>query len=223
VLVDEGGGGRPIAITANGHARAAVDPPRPFGAEPPGPDPRGDDADPRAAVVSTRTSMRCHELMPFEAWTALGAKLGMYANASVWWLGDWLAFGQGKYGRRYKDALAVTGLDYQTLRNYAVVARRFEPSRRRGDLTFQHHAEVCALADDEQGRWLDLAAEQRWSRNELRRRIREAARRLPAPPDVRLVVRADAERERRWREAAARSDCDLEHWIVGALDRAAGA
>jgi hypothetical protein len=80
---------------------------------------------------------------------ALGAKIGTYSNATAWWLGDWLLYGKMKYGRRYKAAIEVTGLDYQTLRNYAVVARRFDPARRRSELSFQHHAEVCAMADDE--------------------------------------------------------------------------
>ena len=59
----------------------------------------------------------------------------------------------------------ATGLDYQTLREYGVVARRFEWSRRRDNLSFQHHAEVCALTGAEQDRWLDLAAPNRWSRS----------------------------------------------------------
>jgi hypothetical protein len=53
---------------------------------------------------------------------------------------------------------------YQTLRNYAVVARRLKLSRRRDNLSFQHHAEVCALGFEEQDRWLDLAAESPWRR-----------------------------------------------------------
>jgi hypothetical protein len=66
---------------------------------------------------------------------------------------NWLAFGQDKYGRRYREAIAVTGPDYETLRNYAVVARRFPSYRRRYNLTFQHHAAVCPLPDAEQDLW----------------------------------------------------------------------
>ena len=75
--------------------------------------------------------MRFEPLTPIGEWKAVGLRLGLYAEATCWWLGDWLAFGQMKYGRRYKEGVALTGLDYQTLRNYAVVARRFELSRRR--------------------------------------------------------------------------------------------
>jgi hypothetical protein len=146
----------------------------------------------------------------------------MYSNATAWWLGDWIAFGQMKYGRLYKDAIVATGLDYQTLRNYAVIARRFELSRRRDDLTFQHHAEVCALNDDDQDLWLDRAARYKWSRNELRRRLRALSTESsgPSPAAVRLLV--EPGRAVRWRQAAQRCECGLETWITQVLDDAAG-
>ena len=121
--------------------------------------------------------MRFDPLMPLERWKALGAKIGLYSDATYWWLGDWPAFGRTKYGRRYKERIALTGLDCQTLRNYAVVARRFELSRRRDNVSFQHHAEGSGLPDDKQDSWLDLSAENHWSKHELRRRLRAAGAR----------------------------------------------
>jgi hypothetical protein len=160
--------------------------------------------------------------MPFETWRMLGEKIGRYSNASAWWLGDWLTFGRYKYGRDYKQAIAATGLDYQTLRNYAVVARRFPPPRRRDDLSFQHHAEVCALDDGAQDRWLELAARMAWSRNDLRRRVRAEV--VPGPvaaePHV-LALPLEPHREAAWRRAAQMSDCDLVTWIRRVLDEAA--
>lgn len=176
-------------------------------------------------VRSTRTELRFDPLLSFESWAALGARIGAHASASSWWLGDWLAFGQSKYGRRYKAAVATTGLDYQTLRNYAVVARRFEVSRRRADLTFQHHAEVCALADEDQERWLELAKRHRWSRNELRRRVRAAAAvALPAADGriERVAVVVSSDRARRWQEAAESEGCQIGEWVIRSLDDAAG-
>jgi DNA-binding SARP family transcriptional activator len=123
-------------------------------------------------VRPSRTCVRFDPLLPFETWKAIGPRIATYSTASAWWLGDWLAFGQMNYGRRYEDAVAATGLDDQTLRNYAVVARRFASSRRRDSLSFQHHAEVCALSDDDQELWLDIAATRGWSKRELRRHIR---------------------------------------------------
>jgi hypothetical protein len=167
-----------------------------------------------------RTGVSFDPLLPYEAWRAVGARIGTYSSASAWWLGDWLIFGQTKYGRRYKEAVAVTGLEYQTLRNYAVVARRFAPCRRREALTFHHHAELCALPDSDQERWLDLAVTHGWSRTELRRQLRpERLAAAQGPGLLRLDV--DAERELQWRTAARHRACGLEEWMTRVLDEAA--
>ena len=166
--------------------------------------------------------MRFDPLMPIDEWKAVGAKVAFYSEATAWWLGDWLLFGQMKYGRRYKEGIARTGLDYQTLRNYALVARRFELSRRRDNLSFQHHAEVCALPEDRQDLWLDLAAQARWSKMELRRRVRAAAAEsIPSTTGATLHLVVEADRDERWRAAAKRSRCALEVWITRSLDAAA--
>lgn len=165
--------------------------------------------------------MRFDARLPFEEWRQLGTRIAMRSNASLWWLGDWLCFGQEKYGRRYKGGVAVTGLDYQTLRNYAVVARRFEVSRRRDNVSFQHHAEVCALADAEQDRWLDRAERGRWSRNELRRRRQSDVTQRSQAVSASLRLPLDSDRRELWHRAALHDDCDLESWIMRTLDEAA--
>ena len=177
-------------------------------------------AAPKARVSST--SIVFDPLLSFDAWRTLGARVGSHSSASSWWLGDWLVFGRMKYGRRYKEAISVTGLDYQTLRNYAVVARRFDASRRRRELTFHHHAELCALPDDDQERWLDLAAQNAWSKRELRRRVRGSRdRAVSALPVHSVMLTLEPERESLWQGAARRAAQDLETWIVSSLDAAA--
>ncbi len=107
------------------------------------------------------------------SWERIGASLRELTNSSAWWLADWLIFGESTYGwRRYQEAIERTGLDYQTLRNYAWVARRFEQHRRRDSLSFAHHAEVTRLSRPEQDYWLRKAEQLKWSRNELRRAVR---------------------------------------------------
>ena len=173
---------------------------------------------------SSRTGMRFDPLLPIDGWKMLGAKIAFYSEATTWWLGDWLLFGEIRYGRRYREGIALTGLDYKTLRNYAVVARRFEPSRRRPHLSFQHHAEVCALPDDVQDSWLDLAVDSRWSKTELRRRVRASAMDTCASaPGTTLHLLVEVHRDERWRAAANRSGCALEVWMTKSLDAAADA
>ena len=78
-----------------------------------------------ADVRASRTGLRLRPDMSFDAWSALGARIAGRAKSTSWWLGDWIVFGERHYGSRYRIAVQATGLDYQTLRNYAAVARRF--------------------------------------------------------------------------------------------------
>jgi hypothetical protein len=161
--------------------------------------------------------------MSFNEWTAVGCRLAHVSSASAWALGDWLLFGQRAFGRRYRIALQETNLDYQTLRNYAWVAGRFDPSRRRDALSFQHHAEVASMTEAEQDLWLRRAETSRWSRNEMRRRLRthRAAPQDPAPSSVVMRFEVTPECQRRWRLAAESQQLPLGDWLRTVADAAA--
>ena len=177
------------------------------------------DADPDASF--TRVALGLPPELHFDRWRAIGHRVVGSADASTWWLADWARYGEGAYGARYRDAIAITGLGGQTLRNYAWVAGRFEASRRRDTLSFAHHAEVAALPPAEQDAWLDRAEQCGWSRNELRVRLRREA---PDTADrvvehVRLDVSSD--RADRWRSAAEADGLELPAWLIGIADGAA--
>jgi hypothetical protein len=141
----------------------------------------------RGYVVVPRVGLVFPRRLPFPAWLAVGAQLAAVAASSAWCLGDWLIYGQAAYASRYQDAVERTGLEYQTLRNYAWVAGRFELSRRRDTLSFGHHAEVAALPEAEQDYWLRKADEFRWSTTRLRREVRASlAERQQRPQDLHL-------------------------------------
>jgi hypothetical protein len=175
-------------------------------------------SDPR--VTALKVGLKFNKDVPYASWCALGEKLAARNNSGCWWLGDWLLFGERNY-LRYRDAIDATGLEYQTLRNYAAVARRFAMSRRRDTLSFQHHGAVAALDDMAQDRWLDLAAANRWSLHALRDQLREAQS-APDPDSPRVLrFQVDATCEQHWREAAAQSGTSFQEWIIRTLDAAA--
>lgn len=122
-------------------------------------------------------ALKLPEKLPFEQWQTLLGHLGMITRVCLWWLGDALAYGEREYGMRYKAALASTGLGHQTLRNAVWVSRRIDPSRRRDKLSWAHHAEVAALEPDQQDALLREAEVEMMSREELRRAVRQLARR----------------------------------------------
>lgn len=182
---------------------------------------------PAGGVLVTRVGMRLPQVLPFSRWEQAGRRLAGIADSTAWCLGDWLIYGQSMYADRYQRAVEAAGLDYQTLRNYAWVARRFDLDRRREELSFQHHAEVAALPPETQDRWLDHAQSRAWSRNQLRTAVRaERQAALGAGNDVAetvLLPRVSVEVSlvARWREAAEEAGCSLNDWIVGTLDRCA--
>jgi hypothetical protein len=171
---------------------------------------------------STRTALFLRDELLYDEWQQIGERLLTVASSSAWWIGDWLLFGQRVYADRYQIAVANTGFDYQTLRNYAWVASRFDPTRRHENLSFSHHAEVASLDAEEQDDWLRRAWVNGWSRNTLRRQLRlvhaSAGRSVPTSA-IRLEVPED--RRAFWEAAAEASGCGLDEWIALNLDRAA--
>jgi hypothetical protein len=178
----------------------------------------------RGEILTTRVGLRIPSALPFDSWQLAGAQIARVVNSSAWCLGDWLVYGQERYADRYRTAIEAVGLDYQTLRNYAWVTRRFDFPRRRQQLTFQHHAEVASLAVQLQDEWLDRAERKGWSRNELRLAVRDARQRVSSSTAASTLlprVRVTADRIDRWRAAAEQSEHDFEDWLVATLDWAA--
>lgn len=109
-------------------------------------------------------------------WAAAGRRIGAVGRCIQWLLGDWIAYGNAKFGERYARAAKITGYDTQTLMNMVYVASRFEISRRRENLSWSHHETLAALNEDQQDHWLDQAQVNRWSIADLRMMLRVSRR-----------------------------------------------
>ena len=116
----------------------------------------------------------------FTDWQHLGETLTRMEGGLLWWLGDWLNYGERSYGEKYAQALDATDYSYQTLANAKWVASRFEfsprgeNSRRRINLTWSHHREVARMEPADQDYWLDLAEKNHWTKAQLRTAIQRA-------------------------------------------------
>ena len=109
-------------------------------------------------------------------WASAGRRLGAVGRCIQWLIGDWIAYGNERFGERYARASKITGYDTQTLMNMVYVASRFQISRRRENLSWSHHETLAALEFEQQDRWLDDAAVQRWSVSDLRMMLRISRR-----------------------------------------------
>jgi hypothetical protein len=141
---------------------------------------------PTALVITTDLS--------FRNFTRLGRMLGNFADASKWWIGDWLLFGEGTFGEKAAQAEDATGRSYWTLANYRWVSSKVAIPRRRESLSHSAHVEVAAMPPEEQDTWLDQCEEHGWSVAEFRAAIRAAGKNGDqAAPQPAWSVEPDAE------------------------------
>jgi len=108
----------------------------------------------------TGTSWEPATDMRLEEWKTAGIILGRFHRVVSWWLGDWWAFGEHRYGDRKAIVTAPdwTGPTFQTCMDAGVVSRAFEISRRHEVLPFSHHRAVAAVAPAVADAWLEQAA-----------------------------------------------------------------
>lgn len=188
-------------------------------------------------ILIPRKGLQLPRRLPFESWLIIGRELSEICTSSAWCLGDWLVYGEETYAGRYRDAIEQTSLDYQTLRNYAWVVKRFSPSRRRDTLSFGHHAEVAALPEPEQDFWLRKAEEVRWSVKRLRREVRTSLMERSVSGDrqdedaadrgqqewsmASLEIRIAPEQLELCQAAAERAGLSMDVWVALALKQAA--
>jgi N6-adenosine-specific RNA methylase IME4 len=99
--------------------------------------------------------------LSFEDWKEAGGLLGKIERSVAWWLGDWWAFGEARYGERKAIVSSDEweGPDFQTCMAAASVCRAFETCRRRQVLGFSHHREVASLPPAEQDALLEWCEE----------------------------------------------------------------
>jgi hypothetical protein len=87
------------------------------------------------------------EHLSAEKWQSIGRGLGQVTEATQWWIGDWWAFGEHRYGERKAlvESQEWSGPSYQTCRIAGVVSNAFGMFRRRNNLSFEHHKTLASL------------------------------------------------------------------------------
>lgn len=142
----------------------------------------------RTAVVKRQnyeleaTALRIQGELSFDDWSGIGVWLEQADKAIQWWIGDWMNYGEERFGEQFAQAIEATGWAIATIRQYAWVCAKVPPKNRRPDLTFFHHREVADLPVDDQAAWLDKAiagdndGADPWSSDRLRREIKSKAK-----------------------------------------------
>jgi hypothetical protein len=92
-------------------------------------------------------------------WQVLGQALGKFGGAIQWLIGDWLAFGERRWGKTYEDMVVLTGYEMQSLYDMVYVAKNVDFSARAEKLSFAHHKCVASLSVEHQRDWIAWAVE----------------------------------------------------------------
>jgi len=122
-----------------------------------------------------------------EEWLDVALSIQKFDGKIQWYLGDLAVYAEsgvtGWGESKYADLIEATGYEYNTLKKYAGVARRFPEVWRKtflekqGDLSlhisFSHFKEVMALEDNFAAYWLQKSGENAWGVNKLGEEIRK--------------------------------------------------
>jgi hypothetical protein len=117
-------------------------------------------------VTVSRTGLIFADDTTVDEWERIGRRLAEIDQSTQWAIGDWLLFGEGKFGQveksRYDamlEMLGKRGYKRSTLFDFACVARAFDPSLRNETLSFNHHKTIMAAAEEDRMTWLEQTAE----------------------------------------------------------------
>lgn len=122
--------------------------------------------------AATETSLDLPLNISFKDYEALGVALSRAHRAVTWMISDWLNHGEAVFKEKVYQAVEATGLNPDTLDNYARVARKVPRERRVPGVPFGVHAEVASLEPAQQTEWLGKAKANDWRREELRSHLR---------------------------------------------------
>lgn len=126
--------------------------------------------DPKFSI--TPTGIQFNEELSFEEWDALGQKLAPLGRSIGFIIGDWINYGEKRYGKMYEEALERTKLSYHTLRHYSYVSRKVELCLRKHNLDYTLHEVVAKLkTNEDKQHWLKMAEKHKLTVRRLRKSI----------------------------------------------------
>lgn len=111
--------------------------------------------------------------LPYETYESIGLMLTEVDDLVRWCCGDWIAYGEDTYKMdMYEQAVALTGMSYNTVQNWASLSRKIPPQRRRGGVRHSVHMEVKALPPADQKRLLTRAYREKIQSSQMRELVK---------------------------------------------------
>jgi len=127
----------------------------------------------------SKNSLVFEENITYEEWQKIGSTLQKVNGAIQWWIGDWLNYGERKWGEMYAQAIEETGLDYSTLSNYKAVSEKVQFPVRKGNLSWSAHKEVAYIPQEKQIEILGKAENEHLHSRDVKALVRDIKRSQP--------------------------------------------
>jgi len=117
----------------------------------------------------TAVSLELPRDLSYDDWASIGPRLVRIREFTNFAIGDWLLFGEGKYGEMFAQAASETGIPEDRLTILKYVSMHVDPARRIDRPNFwSHHREVASLEPKEQTQWLEKSVKNNWTVKELK-------------------------------------------------------
>jgi len=120
----------------------------------------------------------------FDQWAGIGRALQQMERSVMWWIGDWLRFGERRWGETYTQAVEATGYSRSTLQDAKWVAGAFQASERSEALSWSHHAAAAALPAPDRAEVLARAAAEKLSTRDVKALARQERNRVGGKHDT---------------------------------------
>lgn len=143
---------------------------------------------PAGVAQATTTGLSIKDGIEFAQWEAIGHELGNVNQGLLWWIGDWLNYGERTYGETYAQAMDATGKSYATVKQAAYMAKKFPPETRREGLTFSHYGVIAGMDDKQSQPLLQKAEKQEWTVSQLKEERAKVENKPPKPPKTTSVT-----------------------------------
>lgn len=117
----------------------------------------------------TSTGLEILRALTADEWRRCGARLLALTNSTAWAVGDWLVYGEGRgdYGATYDQMAEITGKSFESLSQYARVARAYPRGQRNHEVPWTHHRMALRLLPIDRQPALQLSAKNGWTVREL--------------------------------------------------------
>lgn len=107
---------------------------------------------------------------PIEKWEEAGRVIFGLQRSVYWWIGDFLKYGEAKFGDDIYQAID-DNVSLYLLNRCAAVSREFAPDERNMNLSWTHHQALCGLKKPMQRALLVQAEENHWDSRQMREHI----------------------------------------------------